>query len=57
MYVVDIWDSKNRSEAGPHWVTGKDLSLKEALNKAKKWVEESDTPAIYEVMYRIVGCL
>lgn len=57
MYVVDIYDAQSCCAAGPCWVTGKELSLKDAIQKAKQWVEESENPSIYEVMYRIVGCL
>lgn len=60
MYVVDIWNSKTKADAGPRWFTDTDddsLTLSEALSEAKKWVAGKPNPEDYEVFYRIVGCL
>lgn len=56
MFVVDIWNSKTKTDAGPAWFTD-DMTLTEALNKAKEWVENKPNPEHYHIMYRIVGCL
>ena len=57
MYVVDIWDSKNSCGVGPNWFTGPDLSLKDALKCAKKWVDENGGHDYYKIIHHIVGCL
>lgn len=57
MYVIDIWNSKIQRSVGPCWFTGKDLSIQEALEKAKEWVSTTSSPEDYHVMYHIVGCL
>lgn len=57
MYVIDIWNSKTHRNVGPTWVAGPDLSLQEALEKAKEWVATNPNPEDYQVMYHIVGCL
>lgn len=56
MYVVDIWNSSTKTGAGPCWFTH-DMTLNEALYKAKEWIESKPNPENYHIMYRIVGCL
>ena len=57
MYVVDIWDSKNRRGIGPNWFTDSSLSLSDALACARKWIDENGGHDYYNVMHHIVGCL
>ena len=59
MYLVDIYDSENRCAVGPDWFTdaAEGPTLQQALEEAKNWIEESEEPERYQVMYRIVGCL
>lgn len=59
MYLVDIYDSENYCAAGPNWFTDvtDGPSLQQALEEAKKWINETEEPERYHVMYRIVGCL
>ena len=59
MYLVDIYDSENRCAAGPDWFTdaAEGPTLQQALEEAKNWIEESEEPERYQVMYRIVGRL
>ena len=58
MYVVDIWNSKTKTEAGPRWFTDdNDLTLPKALSKAKEWVASKPNPEDYQILYHIIGCL
>jgi hypothetical protein len=57
MYVIDIWNSKTQTNVGPAWFTGNDLTIKEAMEKAREWVAKTSNPEDYHVMYHIVGCL
>jgi hypothetical protein len=57
MYVVEIWDSKAFTSAGPVWFTDHDMTLPDARAEAAKWIEDTGDSDRYQIVARIVGCL
>ena len=57
MYIVEIWCSVTSTSVGPNWFTCNNLSLADAMAKAKGWIEKTADPDRYSVVPRIVGCL
>jgi hypothetical protein len=59
MYLVDIYDAKKNTTAGPnYWVSSEtNITLKKAIKMAEDWVSSSKDPSRYKVSWRIVCCL